>query len=155
MKLRAPFSVKSISHGGENINVASDGSVEVSKEAAAVLVGSHGFTHWDAPSLDATTASREQLIEKAIEMTRLQLSEAPTEQIRESVLHFDDERKEDAPEGSIDAMTRAELFAYLRERGVAASPSMPNATLRDIARETEAKEEVREFRAARAEPSAG
>lgn len=141
MKLRAPKNMgTSLSHAGETIEIASDGSVDVSKDTAAVLVGSHGFTHWDAPSFDATTATREQLIEKMIENTRIQLAEASTDQIRDGVLRFDDRQALNAPAGSIEAMSRAELFAYLRERGVAASPSMPNATLRDIARETEAEE---------------
>jgi hypothetical protein len=108
MKLRAPQGCTSVSHGGRDIAIAADGSLDVADEIAAALAA-HGFVPWlrDAPS-------------------------AAHAGLRGDVAPTRGDCKKVAPD--IESLNRPALFALLREKGVRVSLPISNAELRAAAR---------------------
>lgn len=69
MKLKAPEGTSSISVGGENIDIAADGTCEVSGALAHELCDSFGFTVFGANK----TAQAAPVIDKFTDMSRAEI----------------------------------------------------------------------------------
>jgi hypothetical protein len=104
MKLRAPQGCASICHDGRIFVVADDGSIDVPKAIAATL-DAHGFTPW--ADADAVPDTGGEIEAEDVEAPR---------------------------RINVATLTRAELFAFLRERGASASRRDTNVKLRATAR---------------------
>jgi len=149
MKLRVPEGCYAVSHAGQPIEIADDGSVEVEDSAQKVLV-SHGFLPWDeyeTPRLAAMT--REQLVTQAMNMTMKAIETISDEDVRTRLAAVEasmlpDERKivnsgisiTDIRIEDIPVLRRRELFAFLKAKGVSVSLPVTNEELRATARHT-------------------
>ena len=141
MKLRAPEGTASFSYAGEESFVAADGTVEVEGEASDALL-CHGFE----PVRDLAQMSRDDLIERILARSRIELAALATEKLRgqfSASIEADRDAEDkfflvDASPVSADriaSMTRRQLFAFLREKGIAAG-AVGNEALRAIALQT-------------------
>ena len=148
MKLRVPKGCHAVSHAGQHLEIAADGSVDVGDAAHKVLC-SHGFIPWEdgleTPSLAAMT--REQLVSQAMNMTMKTIETISDENIRARLDAAEasmlPEEQEDASAHiaisdigieDIPVLKRRELFAFLRARGVSVSLPVTNKELRAAAR---------------------
>jgi hypothetical protein len=153
MKLRVPEGCLAVSHAGQSIKLAEDGSVEVEDGTEKVLI-LHGFTLWEdqreTPSLAAMT--REQLVTQVMSITRKAVETISTEDIRKRLVVAEasipaPSVEEDEPENAgasitisdigvedISVLSRKRLFAYLRAKGVSVSLPVTTEALRAAAR---------------------
>jgi hypothetical protein len=148
MKLRVSEGCCAVSHAGQPIEIADDGSVEVKDDARNVLI-SHGFIPWEderkTPNLPAMT--REQLITQAIDMTMKTIETIGDEDIRARLVVAEastppDEREDDGASVVVSdigiedmpVLRRRELFAFLKAKGVTVALPVTNEELRAAAR---------------------
>lgn len=135
-KLRAPEGVTSINHGGITLKVGPDGSLDGPHDALAP----HGFTLWDAPNRDFDGLSRAEIVAHLQTLSTPDLASLLAEasaKTRKNAEKEADVSGNPTPE-QIDAMSRNDMFAYLKQRGVAVSLPVTNEELREIARKTAA-----------------
>ena len=128
MKLRVPEGCRAASHAGRAIEIAEDGSVEMEDDARNVFI-LHGFIPWDGeetPNLAPMT--RDELVTEAMKMTMKTVEAISTEDIRTRLAVADIEIED------ISALSRRELFAFLRAKGVSLSLPVTNEALRAAAR---------------------
>lgn len=147
MKLRAPKGCGALSHRGQAVEIAKDGSIEVDDRAWGALA-THGFTRWDQkptekfadatrdrpshlPKIFARKAmpaigaesSRAHLV--AVEPTAVSLGpEKGAEMIATVSVQFD----------AIATLNRQALFSFLRAKGVSIALPITNEQLRAAAR---------------------
>lgn len=139
--LVAPNGVSSVVVGGRHLIVRADGTVIV-EDSEAQLLYPHGFTDTDAqeaPSLSQMT--RGQMIMRAQEEFSVKLINMSDTKIRAMLEKTEAEREPDREQES-GPVTRAELFACMRDYGLPASPSMSNSELRAAIQARVAADEV-------------
>lgn len=138
MKLLAPVGTASFSYGGVEAFVDADGTVEVDGDAVEALQ-SLGFT--TAVTID--TMTKTDLVERIMAYGRAKVEAMSIEDLRTQYAAVSElERKAaDAAQvdpnavtaEQIDGMNRSELFAYLRQKGIAAG-AVSNDMLKSIAK---------------------
>lgn len=147
MKLRVPEGCGAVSHQGQVLEIADDGSVEVNDEAWALLA-THGFRPWaEESNPDLTTMTREELVTQAMNITFEMLQGMGAEDIRarlfaaEGSILPSERDKAGAPTPlsdidveAISSLNRQGLFAFLRTKGVSVSLPVTNEELRAMAR---------------------
>jgi hypothetical protein len=150
MKLRVPEGCRAASHAGLAIEIAEDRSVEVEDDARNVLI-SHGFIPWEGgqetPNLAAMT--HEQLVTQAMNMTIKMIETISDEDIRTRLATVEASMQPDEREDAgasiaisnigieeISVLSRRELFAFLKAKGVSMSLPVTNEELRAAARHT-------------------
>ncbi len=148
MKLRIPEGCGAVSHLGRGLDIAEDNSINVD-EADWAILAAHGFRPWtekkEAPEI--AQMSREELIVAAMNATLNALQAVATEEIRTrlvaseaSSLPFEPTVDstmvaiEDDAE-AISALSRQQLFAFLRSKGASVSLPVTNEELRAFARQ--------------------
>jgi hypothetical protein len=148
MKLRVPEGCRAASHGGRAIEIAEDGSAEIDDGAWQVLI-SHGFIPWwddqEAPNLAPMT--RGELITEAMNMTMKTIETISTDDIRVRLAVAAASTEPDEHENigtskaisdigiqDISVLSRRELFAFLRAKGVSVSLPVTDEVLRAAAR---------------------
>ncbi len=147
MKLRIPDGCGAVSHLGQNVSIAEDGSIEIDDDALPVLV-SHGFRPWadDREPPDIAEMTREQLVAVATDATFKALQTVDTEEIRTRLIACEasgqpiEQTPDAAPATDISAQTlsalnRQGLFAFLKSKGVSVSLPVTNDGLRALARQ--------------------
>ncbi len=112
MKLKAPFSCCAASHNGRAIPFAEDGTIDVDDKVAPVFVA-HGFTPVELSQGTDAAERRHPSAEPSIP---------------------------DTGTDGIDALSRKELFAFLRAKGVSVSLPITNNELRAAVRQSLGKQ---------------
>jgi len=145
MKLRAPDGTVSFSHDGVETFVDADGTIEVDAALADTLQ-SLGFIR----SVDISDMGRDEVVSRLMDRARAKLDSMSDDDLRTALTNVmaAEQKQDDAKEvdpaavtaEAIAAMSRSELFAYLRQKGVAAG-AVSNDMLRDIAKKTLAAEQ--------------
>src|SRR5215469_3907815 len=137
-KLKAPSGTSSASYAGIPFEPGMDGSFEVPEDVARVLIESHGFTPWAAAAepKDVRSMSHSELVLHVLDMTRKTLEALPTEELRQRLLAVspgtvimpDETAKglginpDTVLPSDLEKMTRTELFAFLKARGLIGKP---------------------------------
>lgn len=139
MKLLAPVGTTSFSYGGVEAFVDADGTVDVDGEAVEALQ-SLGFT----TAVTIETMTKGDLIERIMAFGRAKVEAMSIEDLRTqyaAVSEFERKAADAAqvnPDAvtaeQIDGMNRSELFAYLRQKGIAAG-AVGNEALKTIAKD--------------------
>jgi hypothetical protein len=114
MKLKAPVGCCSASHNGRAVLFAEDGTIDVDDNAAPVFIA-HGF-HPMGPSHGTEAATSE---------TGDTYSSSKAERVIA-----------DTGTGGIEGLSRKELFALLRAKGVSVTLPITNNELRAAARQS-------------------
>jgi len=112
MKLKAPTGCHAASHGGRFIAIAQDGTIEVDHEAAPVFIA-HGFCR-----VDTDEGLQPESAKSVHSRPPSKAKSGGTEPI---------------PRG-VEALSRNELFALLRAKGVPVRLPISNNDLRAAAR---------------------
>lgn len=149
MKLRVPKGCGAVSHRGQQLEIAADGSIKVD-DGDWVIFSTHGFRPWTEPppaSADFAAMTRDELVMQAMNTTLKTLKGIGTEDIRARLLAVEDAvlpfETENAPTSkaasdvdveTISTLNRHELFAFLRAKGVSVSLPITNEELRAMAR---------------------
>jgi len=114
MKLRAPAGCHAASHGGLAVSFAEDGTTDVDDKVALVFIA-HGFRPAEAGH--------------GAEVTKSKTGEFSSLPSPKPIIH------EIGPDG-IEVLSRKELFAFLRAKGVSISLPVTNNELRAAARQS-------------------
>lgn len=148
MKLRVPDGCDAVSHQGQLLEVAEDGSIDVDDDDWVIL-SSHGFRPWseEHAALEIAAMTREGLVMRVMNATLKTLQGLGTEDIRARLLAAEDsvgpseiesvvtsKTPSDIDGEAISAFNRYELFAFLRAKGVSVSLPITNDELRAVAR---------------------
>ncbi len=112
MKLKAPLGCHAASHRGRSIAIAEDGTIDADEESAAVFIA-HGFRLAEADGQEQAGGAE------------------PAGHARRSE-RMAVEPVSDVP--GIESLSRRELFALLRAKGVSVTLPITNSELRDAAR---------------------
>ena len=142
-KMRAPAGFGGLKIAGRDIEVSDDGSHEAHQLDVATL-RSHGFQDWhDQPgaSGDVETMTKEQLVEMAVNRTRDEAGKLDIEELRRHMMRATGKTPappaaEPKSEAEVSGMSRKDLFAYLKENGVAIGTATGDENLRTAALET-------------------
>ena len=112
MKLKAPIGCHAVSHRGRSIAMAEDGTIDADDEAALVFIA-HGFRPIE------NGEDKQAVRSKADEPSRnaQTMSRSPVDESRD-----------------IEALSRKELFAFLKAKGVPVALPITNNELRAAAR---------------------
>jgi hypothetical protein len=142
-RLRAPDGISSIVHGGVEVPIGDDRSVEVDDHSAEVFKV-HGFRPWNggknAVPIDA--APHSHMVLHLLERTGRTLDASPAEGLRASLPATAPGTLNPPPETEtggeqeqhISGLNRRALFAFLRAKGVSVSLPVTNEELRAVAR---------------------
>lgn len=157
MRMIAPHGFSGMSHAGMTISASSDGVVEVPNEMAETMKA-HGFRPWSPdPNVDMLdrNAIEKNLLDRYHDHLRTlsvdELREELNEQVAEHKREGEAKNAEkldvsNVTEADVDRMSRNDLFAYLKAKGVAVSLPITNDELRSIARRTVRGEQPEELR---------
>jgi hypothetical protein len=112
MKLKAPNGCHAVSHGGRSIAMAEEGTIDADDEAALVFIA-HGFRPIE------NGEDKQAVRSKADESSRnaQTMSRSPVAESRD-----------------IEALSRKELFAFLKAKGIPVALPVTNLELRAAAR---------------------
>jgi hypothetical protein len=113
MKLRAPAGCYAASHGGLAVSIAEDGTIDVDDKVALVFIA-HGFRKAEASHGTEATKS------KSGKAGNLPSAKPVIQEIGDEV----------------GALSRKELFAFLRAKGISISLPVTNAELRAAVRQS-------------------
>ena len=147
IKLRAPPGASSYSHGGITYPIE-NGAVEVPNEDIAAAAKAHGLTPWDAPETrDVADMDRAQLqaetMRRLVEKLNATDTEAMRQQLKDTSAPHDtgarpgagpDDDDHEPAHDKFSDMSKSELVAYLKARGVAVLPAHGLASLQRMAR---------------------
>jgi hypothetical protein len=112
MKLKAPIGCHAVSHGRRSIAMAEDGTIDADDEAALIFIA-HGFRPIE------NGEDKQAVRSKADEPSRntQTMSRSPVAESRD-----------------IEALSRKELFAFLKAKGIPVALPVTNLELRAAAR---------------------
>jgi hypothetical protein len=147
MKLRAPEGCGGLSHQGQILELAGDGSLEVDEEAGAVLAA-HGFKPWGskndpgaattisgAPSAPPQIVTLKSLLAIIAENAGADAAVAGSPpSVQGGQLISAASEPMDGEVEAISTLNRQGLFAFLRSRGASVSLPVTNEELRAAAR---------------------
>jgi hypothetical protein len=113
MKLRAPAGCHAASHGGLAVSFAEDGTIDVDDKVADVFIA-HGFRKAEASH--------------GAEATKSITGESGSPSAKPVV--------QEIGSGEIETLSRKELFAFLRAKGISISLPVTNNELRAAVRQS-------------------
>ena len=139
MKLKGPDGTMNFSHSGMIFTASPDGSFDgVPDGLADILIESHGFAPWKTAMepKDVRSMSHSELVLHVLDATRKTLESLPVEELRQRLLSVSPGTvimPDDAAKGlgidpksvtlaDIEKMTRTDLCAFLKSRGLIGKP---------------------------------
>jgi hypothetical protein len=114
MKLRAPAGCHAASHGGLAVSIAEDGTIDVDDKVALVFIA-HGF--------------RKAEVSHGTEATKSKSGKAGSLPSAKPVI-------QEIGSDEVGALSRKELFAFLRAKGISISLPATNTELRAAVRQS-------------------